>query len=334
MNLKLSTVTVAIVATVLAQPATADTPPPLARHSGMCDASAAVPVGPTLFVVANDEDNTLRIYKRDEPGEPVYSQDLSSFLQIDKDHPEADIEGATLIGNRIYWITSHGANKEGKERPNRRRFFATDIESYGNNINLKPVGTPFLDLIQAIKDSAELKGYHLGKAAKEAPESKDGLNIEGLTRTPKGNLLIAFRNPIPNGKALLVPLENPQEVIKKNNKPQLGKPILLDLGGLGIRSIEYSDAKKAYFIIAGPYDNNDGFQLYQWSGKPTEAPGLINGVDFQGLHPEALVVYPEEKTRIQMLSDDGSEQAKGKECKDLAASRDKGFRSIWISQKP
>ena len=158
MNLKLSTVTVAIVSTVLALAATADTPPPPARHSGMCDASAALPVGPTLFVVANDEDNTLRIYKRDEPGEPVYSQDLSSFLQIDKDHPEADIEEATLIGSRIYWITSHGANKEGKERPNRRRFFATDIESYGNNINLKPAGTPFLDLIQAIKDSAELKG--------------------------------------------------------------------------------------------------------------------------------------------------------------------------------
>jgi len=33
--------------------------------------------------------------------------------------------------------------------------------------------------------------------------------------------------------------------------PKLGQPILLALGGLGIRSIEYSDAKKAYFIIAG-----------------------------------------------------------------------------------
>ena len=331
MNLKLSTVTVAIVATVLALPATADTPPPLARHSGMCDASAAIPISPTLFAVANDEDNTLRVYKRDESGETIYSQDISSFLQIDKDHPEADIEGATLIGNRIYWITSHGANKVGKDRPNRRRFFATDIEINGINVNLKPVGTAFLGLVKALEDFPELKDYHLGKAAKEAPESKNGLNIEGLTKTPQGNLLIGFRNPIPNGKALLVPLENPQELIDGKEKPKLGKAILLALGGSGIRSIEYSDVKKAYFIIAGPYDDNDGFQLYQWSGNPTEAPGLINGVDFQGLHPEALVVYPEEKTRIQILSDDGSELIKGEECKDLKKPQDKGFRSIWVN---
>jgi hypothetical protein len=333
MNMKLSMITVAFLATVIAPPATADTPPSVAKYSGMCDASAAVPVGSTLFVVANDEDNTLRVYKRDEAGKSVYSQDISSFLQIDKDHPEADIEGATLIGNRIYWITSHGANKEGKERLNRRRFFATDIESNDNNVNLKPVGTSFLDLIQAMKDSAKLEGYHLGKAAKEAPESKDGLNIEGLTRTPKGHLLIGFRNPIPNGKALLIPLENPQEVIKKNKKPQLGKPILLDLGGLGIRSIEYSDVKKSYFIIAGPYDDTGRFQLYQWSGKPSDdTPEPIKGVDFQGLHPEALIVYPEEKTRIQILSDDGSEQVNGKDCKDPAIPpHDKEFRSIWVN---
>jgi hypothetical protein len=97
-----------------------------------------------------------------------------------------------------------------------------------------------------------------------------------------------------------------------------------------MRSIEYSDAKKTYFIIAGPYDNNDGFQLYQWSGKPTEAPGLINGIDFQGLHPETLVVYPEEKTRIQILSDDGSLETSGKKCKKLD-TKDQRFRSIWAA---
>jgi hypothetical protein len=331
MNLKFSTIAVAILATVLDQPATADTSPPITKHSGMCDASAAVPVGLFMFVVANDEDNTLRVYKRDESGEPIYSQDFSADLKIDKDHPEADIEGATLIGNRIYWITSHGANKNGKPRPNRRRLFATNIETKGNTVNLKPFGTPFLGLVQALEDSAELKAYHLSKAAEEAPESDNGLNIEGLTRTPEGNLLIGFRNPIPNGKALLVPLENPQEVIKENKKPLLGKPILLDLGGLGIRSIEYSDDKAAYFIIAGPYEDKGSFQLYQWSGDPTETPALIKGVDFQDLHPEALVVYPPEKTRIQILSDDGSEQVNGKDCKDLTEPQDKGFRSIWIN---
>ena len=333
MNLKLSTIAAAILATVIAQTATAaDTPPAIVNHAGMCDASAAVPVGPSLFVVANDEDSTLRIYKRDASGEAIYSKDFFADLKIDpKNDPETDIEGATLIGKRIYWITSHGTNKNGDHSSSRHRFFATDIEINDKGVSLTPVaGKPFLDLIQALENSTLLKNYHLSQAADKPPKAENGLSIEGLTKTPEGNLLISFRNPIPDKKALLVPLENPQAVIAGNEKPKLGQPILLDLGGLGIRSIEYSDAKKTYFIIAGPYDNNGGFQLYQWSGKPAEAPGLINGVDFQGLHPETLVVYPEEKTRIQILSDDGTLKTNGKKCKKLD-TKDQRFRSIWVN---
>lgn len=328
MNLKLFTA-IAIIATAIAPLANADTP---VKYSGMCDASAAVPVDPSRFIVANDEDNILRVYKRDESGELVYSQDISCFLQIDPkgENPEADIEGAALIGSRIYWISSHGTNDEGDPRPNRHRFFATDIESNGNHINLKSVGTPFLDLVKILEDSAELKDFHLGEAAKKATKSKDGLNIEGLTRTPEDKLLIGFRSPIPDEKALLVSLENPQAVIEEKAEPKLGKPILLNLGGLGIRSIEYSDAKKSYFIIAGSYDTEGDFQLYQWSGNASDAPKLIKGVDFQGLNPEALVVYPEKKTRIQILSDDGAEKINGKKCKKLD-TKDQSFRSLWLS---
>ena len=52
-----------------------------------------------------DVKDGLRIFKRDKSGDTIYSQDLSSFLQIDPKHLETDIEGATLIKNRIYWIT-------------------------------------------------------------------------------------------------------------------------------------------------------------------------------------------------------------------------------------
>ncbi len=336
MNIKLPTIAITIAVVTLAlpvSPVAADALPPVIRHAGMCDASAAVPVESNLFVVANDEDNILRIYNRNKAGESLYSQDLSSFLQIDPKHPEADIEGATLIKNRVYWITSHGSNTDGKKRPNRHRFFATEIETSGDKFNFKPIGKPFIGLIKAFEDSAELKIYNLGEAAKNAPESKNGLNIEGLTKTPQGNLLIGFRNPIPEGKSLLVPLENPQEVITGNEKPKLGKPILLALNGLGIRSIEYSDAKGVYFIIAGPYNDNGIFQLYQWSGNSSEAPELIK-TDFRGLHPEALIVYSKKKAKIQILSDDGSESINGQNCKDLAKTQDKSFRSTWVDIAP
>src|SRR5262245_44086073 len=66
---------------------------PLVRI-GMCDASAAAPLGTDRFLVANDEDNVLRIYPRGAGPEPVQAFDAAGFLQISGDHPESDIEGA------------------------------------------------------------------------------------------------------------------------------------------------------------------------------------------------------------------------------------------------
>src|SRR5262245_46723677 len=79
----------------------------LAEYTGMCDASAGVAIAADLFIVASDEDNRLRIYRRDRPGAPEQEFDLTAFLKLGADQ-EADIEGATRIGDRIFWITSHG----------------------------------------------------------------------------------------------------------------------------------------------------------------------------------------------------------------------------------
>jgi hypothetical protein len=309
----------------------------------MCDASAAVPVGPTMFVVANDEDNRLRVYRRDtpgapvpvyrkkHPGKPVSSVDLSSFLKVDPKHPESDIEGATRVEDRVYWITSHGTNRNGKPRPNRQRLFATEVKVSGEKITIAPVGKPYRDLLKDLTASPWLKEYKLDDAAKKPPEQEGGLNIEGLSATPQGSLLIAFRNPTPDGKALLIPLENPKQVVD-GKAAKVGKPISLSLGGLGIRSIEYFQAKGKYLIVAGPHGDEGDFHLYQWSGPPSEEAEPIEGVNFRGLHPEALIIYPEEKTRVQVLSDDGSEKINGKDCKDEEVEPEhKYFRSVWIN---
>jgi hypothetical protein len=324
--MKLNFFFIAVIATIMSPLANANEP---IKHIGMCDASAAIPVNADSFVVANDEDNILRVYKRDESAKEIQQYDMTEFLQVDTaKSPEADIEGATLIGHRIYWISSHGANKEGKFRPNRRRLFATDMD---NNGVLKPVGKPFNTLIEALKAAPELKGYHLGKAADKAAEAQDGLNIEGLTRTPEGDLLIGFRNPIPNGKALIVPIKNPKKVVEQGKTPKFDKVVELDLGGLGIRSIEYVESKRSYFIVAGSFDNAGVFKLYQWSGNVKDQPKPIDSVNFGSMRPEALIVYATEPNRLQFLSDDGDEPINGKPCKELSSTpQAQYFRSIWI----
>ncbi|MHC4629429.1 MAG: DUF3616 domain-containing protein, partial [Planctomycetota bacterium] len=110
---------------------------PSARELVFCgasDASAAVAISRDMFIVADDENNVLRVYRRGQAGSPVYSYDVTAFLGIAPEHPEADIEGSTAIGSRIYWIASHGRNKDGKMRPNRYRFFATDVRINDGNV--------------------------------------------------------------------------------------------------------------------------------------------------------------------------------------------------------
>src|SRR5262249_19139254 len=131
------------------------------EHFGMCDASAAVAVGRTMFLVANDEDNTLRVYRNNVPGRPVHTFDLTSFLKPEPTHPEADIEGATQVGERVYWITSHGTNKNGKPRPSRHRLFATDVKTDGDNVTVIPAGVPYEKLVQDLSSAPQLKDFKL-----------------------------------------------------------------------------------------------------------------------------------------------------------------------------
>jgi hypothetical protein len=301
----------------------------ITEYFGTCDASAAAVIGEGQFVVASDEDNVLRVYRLDNTHAPVSTLDLTDFLKSDVKHPEADIEGAARVGDSIYWISSHGANSNGKSRPGRRRFFATQVRVAGDSVTLTPVGAPYENLVRDIARLPALKDDNLAAAAKIAPKQAGGLNIEGLSATPRGALLIGLRNPVPNGKALLIPLENPDEVIA-GKAAILGSPIRLSLGGRGVRSMEYAPVLGRYLIVAGTAGEGGKFQLYQWSGVPAEDALPVGGVDFSGLQPEGMIVYPGDKVQVQIFSDDGTKMIGGKICKDSAVGN-RRFRTIWVA---
>jgi len=286
------------------------------RH-GPCDASAAVAVGPHTFIVANDEDNILRVYGPTDAEPQPGAFDLSAFLGLEADNQEADIEGATRIGDVIYWITSHGADKHGHRRLSGRRLFATRLEILNGRVTLTPMGKPYDQLVHDFAVDPKLRAYGLEAAARRAPKRPQALNIEGLAATPAGGLLIGFRNPIPQGRALVVPIDNPEDVVLGKAPAKLGSPMLLALTGLGIRSIEYSAGRDEYLIIAGPAGEQGPFRLYRWTGSPTDVPMEVSSVSFSGLQPEALIVYPDKPNEIEILSDDGRRELLGVACKDL-----------------
>ncbi len=285
-------------------------------YRGMCDASAAAALGPECFVVANDERNQLKVYRRGM-ADAVEVIDLSGFLGT-KVHKESDLEGAATVGRRIYWISSHGRNSKGEVQQRRYRFFATEPGQDG--AALAPVGQPYGSMLDELARAPQLRPYGIAEAASRMPEADGAFNIEGLAATPWGNLLIGMRNPAPRGKALLVELVNPARVIA-GEAVQFGAVIELDLDGRAIRSIELVGL--AYMIIAGPAGEAGDFALYRWSGQAHEAPVELSHVKFDGQRPEALFAIPGTRA-VQILSDDG-----GQHCKELA-EEEQTFRSVVV----
>ncbi|MCK4753542.1 MAG: DUF3616 domain-containing protein, partial [Planctomycetes bacterium] len=197
---------------------------PYIVYRGTSDASAAVALGNDMFVLADDENNILKVYKANPASQPISSYDLTPFIVDDPNYPEADIEGATIVNGRIYWITSHGRNKDGKMRQNRYRFFATSVKVENDSVILAPVGKPCRILVHEMIKSEITQHLQLDsvtrfdakKQRKKLAPKKEGLNIEGLCATADGKTLyIGFRNPqyfdraTSKKKAIVVPLHNP-----------------------------------------------------------------------------------------------------------------------------
>ena len=289
---------------------------------GMCDASAGFALTDDLFVAADDESNELRTYSRSRPGHPVAKLDLRRFLLIGLGDPESDVEGSAQVGDIVYWITSHGRNKDGKFRPSRQRFFATRLNKTGQP-RLELAGKIYAGLLRDLSFDPQLKQFGLDHASTLPPKDKGALNIEGLCSRPDGSLLIAFRNPVPGRKALMVPLLNPAELVAgKGVRAKFDPPIQLDFDGNGIRDLVQQNG--TYYIIAGAHNSKDDFQLYSWNG--ADAPKMLH--DWKGsFNPEAVVPVPGQPNKLIILSDDGSRKTKGTPCKMLPEAQ-RRFRTV------
>lgn len=301
-----------------------------AQYSGMADASGAVAVSSNLFLVADDESNVLRLYSSEKGGPPLKGFDCNAFLEVTGKSTEADLEAGARIGDRAFWMGSHGRNKNGKERSNRCRFFATDIQVHGNDVLVTPVGHPYKRLLEDFFREPALAHFHLREAAELTPKAPGALNIEGLSATPEGNLLIGFRNPIPDGKALLIPLLNPNDLLE-GVSARFGVPIQLDLDGLGIRDIAWYQGD--YIISAGSFHGDGRFELFRWRGG-NNTPKRLKVNHLNRYHPEAIVIYPEKGLReFQLLSDDGTQNIDGVPAHEVTDWTRRTFRSFWVTQE-
>ena len=302
---------------------------------GASDASAAVgltaPAG-SHFLVADDESNVVRQYDGATPGAQVGNFSLASLLDLPPGAKEADVEGAALVGERIYLITSHGRDRKGEWEPTRHRFGSFTLADDGPPA---PAGRSSASLSSFLASDSRLRTLGLHRAValgdrreRDLAPKHQGLNIEALAVANDGRgVWIGLRNPRPvvDGRphALLILLRNPAEFLGGLN-PDLGAPLLWDLSGLGLRALARDPTRGVTWAVAGPHDGADApFALYRWSGLPGESPELVRG-DLANLapsfKPEAIVVWPD-VPRLLLLSDDGA--------REVAAERDGVASGHW-----
>ncbi len=320
--------------------------------TGTCDASAIIAIDRDRFVLADDEDNVIRLCSvRPSPHcAPLF--DASALLGSPGSPAkgEADFEGAARVGERIYWVASHGRSRKGKLRSARYSLLATRLVESGSGpdsaIRLEPIGTNFRGLAAAIEGEPLFRDAGLPESlrlkAKRvealAPKAK-GFNIEGLAAQADGALWLGLRNPPAPGShaAHVIEVRNAAELVAGGSAaPDFGPLRTFALGGRTIRSLEREPSTGRVFIVGGAIHKEIDAALFVVEpGATLAALHPLNArLGLDRLNPEGLAFTPDAGA-LWIVSDDGAvEDANGVECKDREGAATKGFRALRVTEAP
>ncbi len=250
-----------------------------------------------VLVVEDENMNSLKILDISESGGLVEVGKLHMSKELRKTFKKniEDLEGITSHGNRVYVITSHTPTKNGKIKRSRNKL-ASFIYSDGSIEQLDIYGSLKEDLFKKFPEIFTASLFNTNP-----------INIEGLCFDSENEtLLIGFRTPIKDSKAVIIGIKNPVKVMNNLEKPDFTEVTLLDLGGLGIRDFTYDNTKKGFWIIAGSSsERNDSFKLWFWDRKNSKLSIVKNQPDI-GFGEGITVVNAEgNKPSLFIVEDNG-----------------------------
>ncbi len=259
-----------------------------------------------LLVVEDEPSRALSIVELHPDGSISEDASLDNRLLRSFHRKLNDLEGLAMSPDGyVYAITSHSRTKKGKRKKAREQILRFKIR--GNDVIDIGVYTGLTD--QLIK-SGVLKNVLKNSVNKNI--SFHSINIEAFNFDKEGEkLLLGFREPLIDGKSMIVEIENPVDIFEHGAQPKFSKDvILLDLHGGGIRSLDYDPVLNVYLMVneVRGEDGKKHSQLWSWTGKIEDEPkriALPSMISLKNVESIAPLVINGEP-RLLIVSDDGN----------------------------
>lgn len=284
----------------------ADRPLAFLPLTGIYEPSAIQQLADGRFLVVEDEkSHPLSLLAIDSDGEVSVTPVRPGLFEADDGFWKLDDLEAMVLDRtgHLYAMTSHSRDSEGDEKPSREKLVRFRID--GQHVVAPQV-------VKGLKP-ALLKAHPVLAEAAAVLDVKagGGFNIESLEMSlDQQRLLIGFRSPLLDSRAILASVDNLAEMFDADAPPRVAASLTtLDLGGEGIRAMAHIPALDGYLISSGPVGRAPlPFKLWFWNGRPGEAarrvgvPGLAGFERTEGISSALIGGRP----GIIVVSDDGN----------------------------
>ena len=278
--------------------------------NGVYEPSAVQQLPDGRILIAEDEPNhAFSVLSIDKSGHLVEDEALDTRIITGFKRRLNDLEALARDNEGfIYALTSHSRNRKGQRSPDREHLMRFKIQG-GDVLGL----TSYNNLTQVLESDTKL--HDLIRERTKAEVSFEEINIEGMAFDPvKKRLVLGFRDPEFNNMALVAFISNPKDVFEHNAKPEFDEVAVLDIGGGGIRSLNYDPVLKNYVIANEVKDENGQkfSQLWTWSGNPTDEPHKISLPNLQHITNVEAVdsITVNGKPHMILMGDEGNASQK------------------------
>ena len=223
---------------------------------GEFEISGVAHVPGTNGILVLDDDTTNEIFLVEVGRDTTQAGDA---IPVALGADVTDMEGITFDGT-YYYVVGSQSKPTGFEGAGLVRFrYDPATRRVNNTETIGRLKEWLADNVAELKGTAQKIGDHV-------------LNIEALAWDPiSKRLLLGLRAPVVDGHALIVPvrLVDPAGSFSRDNIRADGPAIRVDLGGDGIRSLEYDPESNRYRLITGATLNEEtrDFRIVEWDGR-------------------------------------------------------------------